>query len=186
MLSVRVVDMDFLSSSGPARNDKRQPSLMQRAESGTLPTFDIEGRTFDILILRYRRCNLRYRRPENAFGTGYDYYYYDMTTRYRKFRPSISIASILRTFDIKPLRYRRIFDIEAWSFDIDAEWYRRNIDIEVQNFDIVISRYRNLSMSTNAPSISVYDIEAFKFVLRYWISCSSISVFLCRIQPGLL
>ncbi len=46
------------SLPGPARGPRSPASV-------TLPTFDIEGRTFDILILRYRRCNLRYRRSEN-------------------------------------------------------------------------------------------------------------------------
>jgi hypothetical protein len=63
------------------------------------------------------------------------------------------------------VRYRRSFGIEAWSFDIDAERYRRNIDIEVQNFkfdiSIVIPDIENLSISTNASSISLYNIEAF-------------------------
>ncbi len=61
--------------------------------SGTLPTFDIEGRTFDILILQYRRCNQGYRK---------------MTTRYRvRYDNSISKVS---TFDIKSdkRRYRRL------------------------------------------------------------------------------
>jgi hypothetical protein len=63
-----------------------------------------------------------------------------MTTRYRMFRPSISIASILRTFDIEGCNrtstISKLFDVEAWSFDIDAVRYRRNSEIEVQNFDI--------------------------------------------------
>jgi hypothetical protein len=53
-------------------------------------------------------------------------------------------------------------------------------------FKTSISLYTDIvdfSISTNAPSISVYDIE--DFLLRYRISCSSISVFFCRIQPGL-
>ncbi len=59
-------------------------------------------------------------------------------------------------------------------------------DIEetsISKFRTSISVYTDIedfSISTNAPSISVYDIEA--FVLRHRISCSSISVFFCRIQ----
>ncbi len=78
------------------------------------------------------------------------------------------------------MRYRystisRIIDIEAWNFNIDAIRYRRSVDID--------TNIEDFSISTNAPAISVYDIEA--FVLRYRISCSSISVFCCRIQPEL-
>ncbi len=49
----------------------------------------------------------------------------------------------------------------------DAAQYRRNIDIKHQNFDIVIIRLypviEDFSISTNAPSISIYDIEALCF-----------------------
>jgi hypothetical protein len=41
-----------------------------RSASGTLLTFEI--RTFDILISRYRRCNLQYRSSEMTFDIGYD------------------------------------------------------------------------------------------------------------------
>ncbi len=108
------------------------------------------------------------------------------------------------TFDIEPVRYQRIFDIESFKIDIDSSRYRRNIDIEVSNFYIVVSQYRRnidievqnfdigisqlwtqyrrnvdievqnfvktsillypdveyFSISKNAPSISIYDIEA--------------------------
>ena len=55
------------------------------------------------------------------------------------------MISKVKTFDIDPVRYRRIFDIESKNFDIDVVRYRRNVDIEVQNIDIVIYRYRRIS-----------------------------------------
>ncbi len=71
--------------------------------SGTLPTFDIEGRTFDILILRYRRCNLRYRRSKNDHR--YRVRYYNSIS---KVWHSISNASTLRNVYIEGcnIRYR--------------------------------------------------------------------------------
>ncbi len=54
-----------------------------------LPTFDIEGRTFDIVILRYRRCNIQYRRSQN-----------DLRDRVRY---DNSISNVL-TFDIECLK----------------------------------------------------------------------------------
>jgi hypothetical protein len=63
------------------------------------------------------------------------------------------------------------YDIEETSVSKSRTSISLNTDIE------------DFSISKNAPSISVYDIEA--FVLRYRISCSSISVFFCWIQPGL-
>jgi hypothetical protein len=87
------------------------------------------------------------------------------------------------TFDIDPLRYRRIIDIEAFYIDIDSSRYRRYVDIKVQNFDIVIYRYRRFSRYRQMPlrylytisKILCFDIE-FR-VLRY--RC------FFRIQPGL-
>ncbi len=143
---------------------------------GTLPTFDFESRTFDIGILRYRKCNFRYRRSENdPWYRGktwqLDIEGFDIRYQISKIRET-SISNVV-TFVIDPVRYWRIFDIDGWNFDIDAVRYRRNIDIKDQNFDIVIFRYRRfIDISTNGPPISVYDIEALCFdieflVLRY-------------------
>jgi hypothetical protein len=72
------------------------------------------------------------------------------------------------TFDIEPVRYRRIFDIEASNFVIDAVRYQRNVDIEAQNFNIVISRYRRF-----------IDIDkcSFDICIRYRSFFASISNF---------
>ena len=84
----------------------------------------------------------------------------------------MSISKV-EIFDIEPLRYRRIFDIEASKIDIDSPRYRRNIDIEVQNFDIVISRYRTKRRYREMPIRYLYTIsKIFCFdidfrVLRY-------------------
>jgi hypothetical protein len=51
--------------SGAARRHSVPPSGGWPGPSGTLPTFDIEVRTFDILISRYCNWNLRYRRSAN-------------------------------------------------------------------------------------------------------------------------
>ncbi len=79
----------------------------------------------------------------------------------------MSISKVV-TFDIEPVRYRRILDIEAWNFDIDAARYRRNVDIAVQNFDIVIYRYRGF-----------LDIDkcSFDICIRYRSICASMSNF---------
>ncbi len=55
---------------------------VRKHTSGTLPTFDIEGRTFDIGILREGETfDIEGRKM--TFDIGYDYY--DMTIRYRRF-----------------------------------------------------------------------------------------------------
>jgi hypothetical protein len=65
--------VQFLPQAGPGR---QFPTIPDDPPSGILPnfdieglTFDIEGRTFesgfDILLLRYRRCNLGYQRSKN-------------------------------------------------------------------------------------------------------------------------
>ena len=108
----------------------------------------------------------------------------------------MSISKV-EIFDIEPLRYRRIFDIEASKIDIDAPRYRRNIDIEVQNFDIVISRYRTKrryrvselryryipisKISRYRKMLLRYLYTMSRLLIRYRISCSSISVFLCLV-----
>ncbi len=62
------------------------------------------------------------------------------------------------------------------SFYPDIE---ENVDIEVQNFDIVISRYRRF-LDINKCSFDVC-IRCRSFLIRYRMSCSSISVFLCLV-----
>jgi hypothetical protein len=133
------------SSHGPTPQNGNM-AIMIIPTSGSLPTFDIEGRTFDIVISRYCNWNLRYRTSVN------DLRYRDTIlhsiskvltsdiecSKSDKHRYRLKVV----TFDIDPVRYRRIFDIEAWNIDIDSVRYRRNFDIEVQNFDIVKYRYR--------------------------------------------
>jgi hypothetical protein len=158
--------------SGPGRPGHLElcrPSISKVGPSISL-YYDIEGAIFDI------------EDRKTTFDIGYN-----MTSRYRVFRLSICIASIVRNFDIAGcnLRYRTSMIFKNFLYRslelryrrrFDAVRYRRNIDIEVQNFDvgnlIVISRNQDLLISTNAPSISVYDIEALCFetefcVLRY-------------------
>jgi hypothetical protein len=108
---------------------------------------------------------------------------YDMTTQYRMFRPSISIASILRTFDIKGCNKPSIsnqYNFEKSS--ISKPGTQASISTQYNIEETSISKFRtsislypdteDFSISTNPPSISVYDIEAVCFdieclVLRY-------------------
>jgi hypothetical protein len=111
-----------------------------RCASGTLltfdiegRTFDIEGRTFDIVILRYQRFNLRYRRSENDLR--YQVRYYNSISKIFTFDIE---CPTLRYVDIEGCNIRYRTNIEAWNFDIDAIRNQRNVDIEVQNFDIAM------------------------------------------------
>jgi hypothetical protein len=102
--------------------------------------------------------------------------------------------SNVRSFDIDPLRYRRIIDIESFYIDIDSSRYRGNVDIEVQNFDIGIYRYRSLRFPSLDIDICSFDIHIRyrSYELRYrcffaWIAVAPCSVLdtCCRVNYSL-
>jgi hypothetical protein len=117
-----------------------------------------------------------------TFDIGIRYY-----TRYRVFWNSISNALNLENTDIegRHIPYRSSTISKNIRYRIMKDRYRLSTISKKRRYRTSISVYPDIedfSISTNGPSISVYDIEV--FLLRYRISCSSISVFLCRIQPG--
>ncbi len=100
-------------------------------------------------------------------------------------------TAILRTWYILVPIYT--VSKSRWFFTLGASILGRYMEVprteqhilvlQVQNNPFSSKLCTSISLYTDAPSISVYDIEA--FVLWYRISCSSISVVFCRIQPGL-
>ena len=97
-------------------------AVSTRRPSGTLLTFNIECRTFDILLSRYRRCNLRYRSSENDI-------------RYRV-RYDNSISKVF-DFDIECLnsekrQYRRLqpSNLRNQSSTISKKRRNQNVDIK--------------------------------------------------------
>ena len=111
-------------------------------------------------------------------------------TRYRMFCNSISKALNPENIDIecRNIRYRSSTISKNIRYRSKKNRYRLSTISKKHRYRSSKLRYRDIpiskktSISRNAHSISVYDIE--DFLLRYRISCSSISVFFCRIQPG--
>jgi hypothetical protein len=153
--------------------------------SGTLPTFNIECRTFDIGISRYCNWNVRYRASVSDL-------------RYRDTMLQLDIECL--EFDIKcskfdKHRYQRLkqsisiqYDIVEYSISKHVTSILTQFDIEetsISKFRTSITLYTNIedfSIPTNATLISVYDIEA--FLLRSNFVLLDIGAF-CRIQLGL-
>ena len=104
---------------------------------------------------------------------------------------SISNALNLENVDIegRNIRYRATTISKNIRYRSIKDRYRFCTISKKHRYRCSKLRYRYIpisnktSISRNAHSISVYDIE--DFLLRYRISCSSMSVFFCRIQPGL-
>ena len=103
---------------------------------------------------------------------------------------SISNALNLENVDIegRNIRYRATTISKNIRYRSIKDRYRLTTISKKHRYRSSKLRYRYIpisnktSISRNAHSISVYDIE--DFLLRYRFSCSSISVFFCRIQPG--
>jgi hypothetical protein len=99
---------------------------------------------------------------------------YDMTSRYRMFRPSISIASILITFDIKGCNHQyRTSTISKnlwyWSLESLDIRYRRSTISKKQRYQSSELRYRCIPISKISPYLHM--------LLRYLYTISKLLCF---------